>query len=266
MISKNFVQNFTLYVSNYRLIKVWLTLNGSLQGVLHGHTDVIMDLKISYCNNYIISCGKEGVIHIWDLKRLKHLHACKEHKGSVNSLKVVQTKLANSEVQLLYTTGDDGLINVYNLDRANKSDIDFDDETQVKTRRAKPPQNKNPLFLFSLSSIEFTGLKKNKKNHIVEVSNKRGLIYAGCYGGDLLIWRTDNYRREKVLKVAYELVSKIKAHQKSTHIISVSPDENYFMTGSIDGTACIWKQPETGHDIIDLISDLENGHKDGGAK
>ena len=59
----------------HSLIKVWLVSNGSLQGVLHGHTDVIMDITISYCNRYIISAGKEGVIHIWNLKNLKHLHA-----------------------------------------------------------------------------------------------------------------------------------------------------------------------------------------------
>ena len=119
-----------------------------------------MDLHISYCNRYIISAGKEGVIKIWDLKLLKHLHTCKEHKGSVNSIRVVQTKLANCEVQLLYSGSDDGLINVYNLDIIDNYDMLNDQsEIPVKTRRAKPTEKKNPLYLLSLSSIEFTGLK-----------------------------------------------------------------------------------------------------------
>jgi len=200
-----------------------------------------MDLKISYCNSYIISCGKEGIINIWDLKRLKHLHSLDEHKGSVNSIRVLQTRLLNSEVQLLYSASDDGLINVYNLDRVNNPELNFDEEMPIKTRRAKPQKKKNPLFLFSLSSIEYTGLKKNKKLTVIEVSYRLGLIYSGCYGGDLIIWRNDNYRREKVVKEGYELVTKVKAHQQTLHIISISPDENHFMTGSIDGTACIWK-------------------------
>jgi WD40 repeat protein len=184
----------------------------------------------------------------------------------VNNIKVVQTKLLTSEAQLLYSASDDGFINVYNLDRLNKPASDFDDENQVKTRRAKPQTNKNPVYLFSLSSIEYTGLKKNKKHTVIEVSHKRGLILCGCYGGDLQIWRSDNYRREKVLKEGYELVSKIKAHSQTLHIITISPDENYFMTGSIDGTANIWKPPETGSDILELINDLESGCKDGGTK
>lgn len=151
-----------------------------MQGVLHGHTDVIMDIHISYCNRYIISAGKEGAIKIWDLKLLKHLHTCKEHKGSVNSIKVIQTKLASSEVQLLYSGSDDGLINVYNLDAIDNFDVvNEQNETPVKTRRAKPVEKKNPLYLLSLSSIEFTGLKKNKKIDCIDISNKRGLIFSG---------------------------------------------------------------------------------------
>lgn len=49
-------------------------------------------------------------------------------------------------------------------------------------------------------------------------------------------------------------------------MISISPDENYFMTGSVDGTACIWRPPETAEEINELIEDLENGRKDGGNK
>jgi WD40 repeat protein len=82
----------------------------------------------------------------------------------------------------------------------------------------------------------------------------------------LLIWRTDNYRREKVVKDAYELVSKIKAHAQTLHMISISPDENYFMTGSVDGTANIWKQPETAAEINELIEDIENGRKEGSSR
>ena len=74
-----------------------------------------------------------------------------------------------------------------------------------------------------------------------------------------MIWRTDNYRREKVVHEAYELVSKIKAHSHHLHMISISPDENYFITGSVDGTANIWKQPETAAEINELVQELESG-------
>jgi len=76
-----------------------------------------MDLHVSSCNRYIISSGKEGIVHIWDFKLCKKLHACKEHQGAVNQVKTVITKLVNGEHQLLYSCGDDGIINVYNLDR-----------------------------------------------------------------------------------------------------------------------------------------------------
>lgn len=79
----------------------------------------------------------------------------------MNQVKTIYTKLANREHQLLYSCGDDGRINVYNLDRIeNPSENDYDEtENIVKTRRAKPRGPKDPLFLFSLSGIEFTGLK-----------------------------------------------------------------------------------------------------------
>lgn len=98
----------------------------------------------------------------------------------MNNVKVVQTKLCNSEVQLLYSGSDDGLINVYDLDKVGVSRDEIDEnDNPVKTRRAKPREKKNPLFLFSLNSIEFTGLKKNKKVTAIDISNKRGLIFGG---------------------------------------------------------------------------------------
>jgi WD40 repeat protein len=184
----------------------------------------------------------------------------------VNSIKVIPTKLMNSEVQLLYSGSEDGFINVYNLDQISQPNEDFDEEMPVKTRRAKPSKKKNPVYLFSLDSTDFTGLKNNKKINIIDISNKRGLIYSGCYGGDLFIWRNDNYRRDRPVKEAYELVSKIKAHNQILHLISMSPDENYFMTGATDGTVKIWQQPETAQEINELIEDLENGRTEGGNK
>ncbi|CAI2386780.1 unnamed protein product [Moneuplotes crassus] len=253
--------------SDDKLIKIWLVLNGSLQGVLCGHEDVIMDLHVSTCNRYVISAGKDGLVIIWDLKLCKKLHVCKEHKGAVNQIKTVYTKLAASENQLLYTCGDDGLINIYNLDLIENPDIGKDaDENTVQTRRAKPKVKKDPLFLFALSSIEFTGLKKDKKIDSIDFSNKRGLLFAGCYGGDLLIWRNDNYRREKFMKVAYELVSKIKYHDQILHLIAISPDDNYFLTGDTDGKVNIWRPPETAQDINELIGDISKDRNPAGNK
>ena len=194
----------------------------------------------------------------------KKLHVIKEHTGAVNQIKTVYTKLAHTEAQLLYSCGDDGLINVQNLDNIGKSEKDLEEtENLVKTRRAKPQMPKDPLFLFSLSGIEYTGLKKNKKIGTIDFSNKRGLLFAGCYGGDLCVWRNDNYRRDKFMKEAYELVSKIKVHGQILHMISVSPDDNFFMTGATDGKAIIWRPPETILDINELIGEVETDRKAG---
>lgn len=161
----------------------------------------------------------------------------------MNNVKTFKTRLLYRDVQLLYSCSDDGLINVYNLDNIGLTLEEIEQmDSNVKTRRAQPKNNKNPLYLFSLNSIEFTGLKKNKKINCIDVSDKRGLVFGGCYGGDLLVWRNDNYRREKVVKDGYELVQKLKAHSQTIHLITISPDSNYLMTGSVDGTTKIWKQ------------------------
>lgn len=185
----------------------------------------------------------------------------------MNQVKTVYTKLATSEHQLLYTCGDDGLINIYNLDKIGKTGKEEDEfENLVKTRRAKPRVPKDPLFLFSLSSIEFTGLKKDKKVDSIEFSNRRGLLFSGCYGGELLIWRNDNYRRDRFTKEAYELVAKIKSHDQILHLIAISPDDNYFMTGDTDGRVNIWRPPETVYDINELIGDMGRDRNPGGNK
>jgi WD40 repeat protein len=158
------------------------------------------------------------------------------------------------------------LINVYDLDsiEADYPSEGVNEEALVKTRRVKPNENKT-IYLFSLNSSDFIK-KKNKKINCVAIANNRGLIFAGCYAGDIFVWRTDIYRRDRIIQEAYELVTKVKAHGGMVHLVSVSPDENYFLTGSVDGSANVWRMPENAEEIKELINELEQGNKEGGFK
>jgi WD40 repeat protein len=61
-------------------------------------------------------------------------------------------------------------------------------------------------------------------------------------------------------------VSKVKAHNEILHMILISPDDNYFMTGATDGSVNIWRPPETSNEINELIDELETGRKDGSTR
>ena len=41
---------------------------GSTFASLEGHTDAVLDLDISESNEFLVSCSKDGVVALWDLK------------------------------------------------------------------------------------------------------------------------------------------------------------------------------------------------------
>ena len=41
---------------------------GSTFASLEGHTDTVLDLDISESNEFLVSCSKDGVVALWDLR------------------------------------------------------------------------------------------------------------------------------------------------------------------------------------------------------
>lgn len=76
-----------------RIIKIFDKETMNLQASLHSHNDVITDMDISKCNNFLATASKDGKMIIWDWKNCQKLDEINAHSSVINNLKFFQLKL-----------------------------------------------------------------------------------------------------------------------------------------------------------------------------
>jgi len=67
----------------------------NLQGSLHSHNDVITDMDMSKCNQYLATSSKDGKLIIWDWKNCMKLDEIAAHNSTINNIKFFQVKIKN---------------------------------------------------------------------------------------------------------------------------------------------------------------------------
>ncbi|EKM57080.1 uncharacterized protein PHACADRAFT_172766 [Phanerochaete carnosa HHB-10118-sp] len=70
------------------------TTVAEVRGILRGHTGGVLDLRIE--NNWIISCGKDAAVLVWDRSTLTLHRAFRGHDGPVNAVGVQGNRLASA--------------------------------------------------------------------------------------------------------------------------------------------------------------------------
>ena len=98
---------------------------------------------------------------------------------------------------------------------------------------------------------------RNKKIESVNMTST-GLMAAGSDKGDIYLWQI-NYQdiKQKKGKEVAQLIGTYKKHAKSAHHCEFSPDENFLFTGSVDGTASVWRLD---NDNLALTDDKRVAH------
>jgi U3 small nucleolar RNA-associated protein 13 len=65
-------QNWMLFsASEDGQLRVWNLLEKSCLSILEGHMSCVPSLDISLCGNYLISAGRDKVVHVWNLTTFK---------------------------------------------------------------------------------------------------------------------------------------------------------------------------------------------------
>lgn len=74
------------------------------------HTGHIVCLAISSDNKFLVSGGKDNLIHVWNVETCEHIHCFKGHRGAVNGLAF---RLNSHQ---LFSASSDRCVKVWNLD------------------------------------------------------------------------------------------------------------------------------------------------------
>ena len=103
-------------------VKVWLIVNGSLQGELIYHQKVVNDLIITNWNTFIISCDDEGWIWIWSLKEMQLVMPIKSQCSSITHLSIENyySEKLHKDMSILICWGQAGYIWMYDINEIKK--------------------------------------------------------------------------------------------------------------------------------------------------
>lgn len=89
---------------------------------------------------------------------------------------------------------------------------------------------------------DFRQGSRNKHIDACTVSS-RGVLVGGTNHGEAFLWHVNfhNIRARKADQNNYvQWIGAFKLHKKANHYMRFSPSGEMLMTGSADGTSCIW--------------------------
>ncbi|KAJ2454103.1 hypothetical protein GGF42_003678, partial [Coemansia sp. RSA 2424] len=194
---------------------------GFLINTFKGHQEVITDLALNVENTLLASASADGTARIWNLKTgepravlvANPLGRCK----SITSVKFSPSPCP--EIRYLATTCDDGLCRIYRWDRDRLS---FDTTPAVVDGR--------PEARDSVSSFAF---------------NHTGSRFAiATVAGYISVYSTiaDTASPEPTAHWGSpRLIRRIAAHEENITTLVFSSDGRMLLSGSMDGTAKVWK-------------------------
>lgn len=87
--------------------------------------------------------------------------------------------------------------------------------------------------------------------------SRDGYVVGGSDKGDIYIWKLDlvAIKQRKGTSPYAKLIHSSKKHQKSVHFCEFSPDGKLLFTGSVDGTAKIWRIEGSCSPYLNMLSD-----------
>ncbi|KAJ2875507.1 hypothetical protein GGH93_001526 [Coemansia aciculifera] len=198
------------------LIKIWCTKTGFLINTFKGHQEVITDLALNVENTLLASASADGTARIWNLKTgepravlvANSVGRCK----SITSVKFSPSP--RPEIRYLATTCDDGLCRVYRWDRDR---LIFDTTPTVIDGRSDTRD--------SISSFAF-----NHTGSRFAIATVAGYISVYSTIADSVAhWG------------APKLIRRMAAHEENITTLVFSSDGEMLLSGSMDGTAKVWK-------------------------
>ncbi|KAJ2021211.1 hypothetical protein GGI14_000295 [Coemansia sp. S680] len=205
------------------LIKIWCTKTGFLINTFKGHQDVITDMALNVENTLLASASADGTVRIWNLKTgepravlvANSVGRCK----SITSVKFSPSPYP--EIRYLATTCDDGLCRVYRWDRDR---LTFDTTPTIIDGRSDARD--------SISSFAF-----NHTGSRFAIATVAGYISVYSTIADTAAANTDSTTHWGTPK----LIRRMAAHEESITTLVFSSDGDMLLSGSMDGTAKVWK-------------------------
>ncbi|KAL7987351.1 hypothetical protein Chor_006270, partial [Crotalus horridus] len=229
-------------LNNKKIVKEW-----------QAHLNAVFDLAWMPYDHKIVTASGDQTAKVWDIKTGELLGVCKGHQCSLKSV-----AFSKFEKAVFCTGGRDGNIMIWDT-RCSKKDGFYRQVKQISgahnivdktpSKLKKKKQNVKGLA----PSVDF-----QQSVTVVLLQDEHTLISAGAVDGVIKIWDLRKnytaYRQEPVPSRVFsypgnsirKLVSVFTGHQNSSFYVksSISPDNQFLISGSSDQCAYIWKVSE----------------------
>lgn len=190
-----------------RLIKVWSTYNGCLIKTLGFHFDVITDVAIDKSGKFIAASSKDKIVSIWSISTLELCTSLHNHTDEINKLMFTEFCIGKLTVNLLFSAGNDGCVNIYTLDSIQSA-------AKNKSKNDCSPDDK----------IYFKSSQGTLYKAISLCSHRtRPIVAIGYEGGIINVFEIARIKDT----IAHSLCHSVSAHKKDCLLLEWAPNSMY---------------------------------------
>ncbi|KAL4232669.1 Bromodomain and WD repeat-containing protein 3 [Mactra antiquata] len=207
------------------LVKIWWLADSRLKATLRGHAGEITDMSINYENTLLASGSCDKTVRVWCLKSRAPAAVLLGHTGMITSLQF--SPMAKGHRRYLASTGGDACVCFWEWNARDNS---------FNSRPAKYVEKSRAGAQVICSSFSPGGM----------------FLAAGS---------TDNVIRMYQFMNGYpEKIGELEKHTDRVDSICYANNDNRFVSGSKDGTACIWKfeRNQWRNIVLDMSQKLPN--------
>jgi WD40 repeat protein len=227
-----------------KTIKLWQLDTGKVIYTLGDRLKGVFALAISPDGHFLASGSWDEKIELWQLETGTLVRNLSHHQASVRSLAITpnsQTLISGSfdETIVLWSLPD-GEVIAKIVDREPIAAIALSADGTFLASTG----DDGIVKIWSLSS----GLKiaeSNDNKHSIcslTIGPDSQTIAAGTVNGYMVMWKLENTENDRPQQLS--LLQSIKAHAGQINGCLISPDNQYAITGSVDGKAKVWYRGE----------------------
>ncbi|RXG73326.1 Transducin beta-like protein 3 [Armadillidium vulgare] len=242
--SKNLMKRPWIYGAIGENIFIWFLEagNSKLLAKLEGHDSAITALQQTHSNKYLISCGLDKVIILWDLMTFeskKIIPVFESLSGIIikpPNLNFYNIKEENEEQNIVFAIGNNGVPRIWNVEsgkelwKAMNPIVPLSDKDDLLFNHVSLNKNLNSFVLTSSENIIYL------LNYIIILGEENNFTAVATNSNQMRIYENSNNNCHLVC-----------GHSGVVFALANHPSNRYiYGSGSHDNTARIWKLKENG--------------------
>lgn len=239
-------------------IHLWEAYSGKLLFTLKGHNSYVACAVFSPDSTQVLTGFADGTVRLWDTGAGRELATLQGHNATVNCInfssdgKLILTGSLDRTVRL-WRAASDKLLSRKQLSTGSISSMAFSPDGRLllavsNSYTADLWEAQSGKLLSTLkyhTDIHYNFLNVMTSPHYASISRMAfhpagGKVLIGYSDGIAKMWETSR-EKAKAWWWGTKPIAELQGHSGEIESLAFSPDGRLILTGSSDGTVCLWK-------------------------